>query len=828
MPTAPSRSPLVHHFKQWFKQRSVGNKIAIGYGLALSIAFGGTILGVTIGELYASYSHRQLQDALEEIQLFHRLKTNLLRIVYYQDDVLTSETSSQQFQATLIILRTATHNVQQALTQLETSYQNPEVQERAAEIAAFYDFLDRYRPEMDAYFQQIKHLSQAFERLKSLSADQTQVRRILLELERSEFAQQSSRFLYELNQLIDDIETEEIDQTLRWLDYYSKLRLLIMGLSMVVAAGIAAALAQYTRQVIVAPLQAVTQVAEKVTQTSDYTLQATVTTQDEVGTVATVFNELMQAVNKRTQALEGIQQTLAQRVRDRTRELVAIMDNLADGLLVVAQDGAITRFNPQFLAMLDLKATDLTHEPFTHLFPPSLHHLIADSLAAPDQIMVAEIDLAQGKVGQALATGMTRQSNAGVNQSGPGAVILIRDITHETEISRMTTDFIALVSHELRTPVTSVLGFTKLIQKRLEHTIFPHSLPTDAKTQTAIAQIRQNITIILDEGERLTHLIGDVLDLAKIEAGKIEWKQEEIAIPLLLEQAIDATLGLLTQKPLQLVRDIDPQLPLIRGDRDRLLQVAINLIANAIKFTEAGTITCRAHSLSSEMVVSITDTGIGLAETEQERIFDKFQQVGDILSDKPKGTGLGLSICKQIVEHHGGRIWVDSQLGRGSTFSFTVPLAAPTSTPAPNPVHPLIDQIKQHIGQTTPLASRSETTILIVEDDATLRALLRQELESEGYLVTEAPDGLAALQQVRTHPPNLIILDGKMPDLNGFELAAVLKSNSTPPLIPTLILSILSDSEQGYRLVLQGEINSGPSSAATIGLGSVHGLGAHE
>src|SRR5690606_30109936 len=125
------------------------------------------------------------------------------------------------------------------------------------------------------------------------------------------------------------------------------------------------------------------------------------------------------------------------------------------------------------------------------------------------------------------------------------------------------------------------------------------------------------------------------------------------------------------------------RLPPITGDRDRLIQVVINLISNAVKFTEQGTIIVRARQSNGELVVSVVDTGMGIAPADQPKVFERFKQVGETLTDKPKGTGLGLTICREIVEHHGGRIWVESELGRGSTFSFTLPVAVGRSPGEP-------------------------------------------------------------------------------------------------------------------------------------------------
>lgn len=235
--------------------------------------------------------------------------------------------------------------------------------------------------------------------------------------------------------------------------------------------------------------------------------------------------------------------------------------------------------------------------------------------------------------------------------------------------------FLANVSHELRTPLTSVLGFAKITRKRLDDRIFPMVQAEDDKTQRAVRQVEQNIDIIISEGERLTTLINNVLDLAKIEAGKVEWHMQPLAVAEIVERAIAATAALFEHKGLELIKDVEDGLPEIIGDQDRLIQVVINLISNAVKFTDQGSVTCRVRQANGEVIVSVIDTGVGVNEADQQKVFEKFTQAGDTLTDKPRGTGLGLPICKEIVEHHGGRIGVESKLGQGTTFSFTLPVS---------------------------------------------------------------------------------------------------------------------------------------------------------
>jgi len=234
--------------------------------------------------------------------------------------------------------------------------------------------------------------------------------------------------------------------------------------------------------------------------------------------------------------------------------------------------------------------------------------------------------------------------------------------------------FLANVSHELRTPLTSICGFAKIIDKRLHERVLPAITTDDPKTLRAVGQVTENINIIVSEGERLTALINNILDLAQIEAQQIFLTMKPIVMATIIQQATAEVRPLLDQKNLPLVIEVEEALPLIRGDTARLLQVLVNLLLNAISFTTHGQVICRAKQVADEVMVSVIDTGIGIGEADLARVFDKFSQVGNLLTDKPHGTGLGLAICRQLVELHGGKIGVESELGVGSHFWFTLPI----------------------------------------------------------------------------------------------------------------------------------------------------------
>lgn len=361
--------------------------------------------------------------------------------------------------------------------------------------------------------------------------------------------------------------------------------------------------------------------------------------------------------------------------------LTAIINNMPDGLLVTNAQSRITLANPALGRMFGVNEAELAGRDCQNAFSGNLVPLFEMLCSKSDHSVSSRIELEGGRTGSAVAaTILKKQASSGKPDEFIGNLVIVRDITSEKEIERMKDDFISTVSHELRTPLTSVLGFTKVIRKKLEEVLFPQLPKGDEKIERTVQQINDNIGIIVSEGERLTTLINDVLDLSKMEAGKIEWKQELSPIPEILEQAIAATASLFENKRIEIIKEIAEGLPSISCDRDRIIQVVINLLSNALKFTDKGSVTVKVSRTSEDgedcINVSITDTGIGIAEKDLINVFEKFKQVGDTLTDRPKGTGLGLPICQQIVEHHRGKIWVESFLGKGSTFSFILPLKA--------------------------------------------------------------------------------------------------------------------------------------------------------
>lgn len=584
--------------------------------------------------------------------------------------------------------------------------------------------------------------------------------------------------------------------------------ILLIGLS---SAGILLTAVYLIARRISQPILAIADAANQVSS-GNFNSQAPVLTEDEIGLLAIAFNQMTSQLKASGEQVADYSRNLEQKVEQRTSEIKAIIDNMVDGLLVVNGEDQITQFNPAIAGMIGVSSSAIAKAAiYSEIFKAEeIASLVKSTRENPKQVFSEEFPLPDRRTGKAVATSIFKEVNTleefSLEDNYLGTVILIRDITAEKEVDRMKTDFISTVSHELRTPLTSVLGFAKLIQKKLDESIFPLIQTDDKKVNRSIRQVSENIEIIVSEGTRLTKLINEVLDVAKIEAGKMNWNMQSLPITEIIDRAFAATSALFEQKGLAPVKEIAEDLPNIYGDKDRLIQVVINLISNAVKFTDQGSVICRVRQDKQSILVSVIDQGVGISESDQPKVFEKFKQVGDTLTDKPQGTGLGLPISKEIVAHHGGRIWVESEIGKGSTFSFTLPIAKETEQLPSIDFNILIEQLKKRGVANEQAESNQENAIdfprkiLVVDDDPSIRNLLRQELETRGYIVSEAVNGQEAIAKVRESRPDLITLDIVMEGLSGYDVAAILKSDPATLDIPIIIVSVLDDKTKGRHL----------------------------
>jgi PAS domain S-box-containing protein len=343
--------------------------------------------------------------------------------------------------------------------------------------------------------------------------------------------------------------------------------------------------------------------------------------------------------------------------------------------------------------------------------------------------------------------------------------------------TQMKSKFLASMSHELRTPLNAIVGFSDLLAEGT-----PGRL--NDKQKRFVNHIKQGSTHLLQ-------LINDILDLSKIEAGQLELHNEEFLVKDALPEVLSTIAPLAMAKNIRIEQNLHSN-SLVRADRVRFKQILYNLLSNAVKFTpKGGLITIECADLSEFVQVSVTDTGIGIRAEDQKIVFEEFRQVEGSADHAPEGTGLGLAITKRLVEQQGGQISVESEVGKGSRFTFTLPEAEPTSK-VPEIAKAAPASLATTFGRLTPL-------VLIVDDEVSARELLVSYLESE-YRVAVANSGVEAVKKAQQLRPDAITLDVLMPGSSGFETLAALRKNSETANIPVILLSIVDQKQVGFAL----------------------------
>ena len=335
--------------------------------------------------------------------------------------------------------------------------------------------------------------------------------------------------------------------------------------------------------------------------------------------------------------------------------------------------------------------------------------------------------------------------------------------------SRHKSEFLASMSHELRTPLNAVLGFSEVLLERMFGDINDRQ--------------EEYLRDIWSSGKHLLELLNEILDLSKVEAGRMELERSEFDVRSALEYGLSLVRERATLHDVELTIDCGPRIGSIETDELRFKQVVVNLLSNAVKFTpDGGTVLARARVVGDELVVSVADSGIGVQAADRERIFESFQQ-GGRGSTSEEGTGLGLTLSRRIVELMGGRLWLDSAVGEGSTFSFSVPLrdrGVSLTSSAEDP--------------------EDRAGVVLIEDDAPSLDLLTVYLSAENVRVTVARDGVEGLDTVRRVRPAAVILDIRLPRMDGWEVLAALKSDRSTMDIPVIVASVVDERQRGLAM----------------------------
>ncbi len=386
----------------------------------------------------------------------------------------------------------------------------------------------------------------------------------------------------------------------------------------------------------------------------------------------------------------------------------------------------------------------------------------------PAEVVVA-VDVTQRKRDEAEKRKFTEKLSA----SNRELELRNREVERATHLK---SKFLASMSHELRTPLNAIVGFSDLLAEGAPGTL-------NEKQKRFVNHIKQG-------SAHLLQLINDILDLSKIEAGQLELHSEEFLVQDALPEVLSSVAPLAMAKRIRVEQKTESE-PLVKADRVRFKQILYNLLSNAVKFTpNGGQINIECVDDWDFVSVSVTDTGIGIRPEDQKLVFEEFRQVEGAAESTHQGTGLGLAITKRLVEQQGGRISLESELGRGSRFTFTIPAVAPRAEV--RTFEPAKASVIRASGRLTPL-------VLIVDDEAPARELLASYLEPE-YRVAMADSGVEAIKEAQRLRPDAITLDVMMPTGNGFEILVALRKNPETANIPVIILSIVDQKQVGFAL----------------------------
>ena len=497
--------------------------------------------------------------------------------------------------------------------------------------------------------------------------------------------------------------------------------------------------------------------------------------------------------NTARKLVEAEQKKLDQRLRDQQFYTRSLIELNIDAIMTTDPAGIITDVNKQMEALTGCTRDELIGAPFKGYFTDP-----ARAEAAITQVLnekkVTDYELtARARDGKETVVSYNATTFYDRNRRLEGVFAAARDVTERKRVeielkqakavaesaSRTKSDFLASMSHEIRTPMNAIMGIADLL----------------AKTKLDPEQDKY-VQIFRRAGDNLLNLINDILDLSKVEASQLELEHTGFALDDLLSKVTEIVAARAQEKGLILSCDVAPDVPTdLVGDPTRLRQVLLNLLGNAIKFTEAGMVTLHvsrdiASHVPTALRFAVTDTGIGIPSQKLATVFERFTQADSSTTRRFGGSGLGLTICKRLVELMGGHIWVDSAVGAGSIFSFAVPFEIWTGAASRTaneigvaPDHPL-----------RPLR------ILLAEDSADNRTITVAYLENTPYRIDIAENGAIACAMFKTHAYDLVLMDRQMPVMDGLTATRTIRAwERANGRSPTLIVALTASALKGDR-----------------------------
>jgi PAS domain S-box-containing protein len=502
--------------------------------------------------------------------------------------------------------------------------------------------------------------------------------------------------------------------------------------------------------------------------------------------------------NTARKQVEAEQKVLDQRLRDQQFYTRSLIESNIDALMTTDAKGIISDVNKQMEALTACTRDELIGAPFKNYFTdPELAEAGINQVLAEGKVTNYELS-ARARDGRVTVVSYNASTFYDRERRLQGVFAAARDITVQKrletaqktleeqlrrkndeleeqsrrvqEANRLKSEFLANMSHELRTPLNGIIGFSEILH--------------NAKAGAINDQQKEYLGDILTSGRHLLQLINDVLDLSKVEAGKMEFKSEEIDLVKLVGEVRDIVRTMTAQKRISLVVDISPSVTNVRGDNGKLKQVLYNYLSNALKFTpDEGNVLIRINLEGEDSFrLEVTDTGIGIPEEGISRLFVEFQQLDSTMSKKHQGTGLGLALTKRIVEAQGGRVGVVSAPGKGSTFFVVLPLRASGNS-------------DEDFSATTAANSRrpGASSILVIEDDAKERAWLVKTLSAAGYSIEIAVSGAQAKDLCSRKRFDAVTLDLLLPDMNGSDVLKALRAGGPNQDTPVIVMTVVPD-----------------------------------
>jgi PAS domain S-box-containing protein len=483
---------------------------------------------------------------------------------------------------------------------------------------------------------------------------------------------------------------------------------------------------------------------------------------------------------------------LDRRVMSRTRDLVealerervgagklqAILQSISDGVIVFDHSGRAIVVNPAACAILEHREGNLLGKKVRRIIDGTLSdedQRVIGSLVESKQPTSNSLKITWGRKTIALNFAPVRLPSA----EQASVVMVLRDITKEAEIDQLKSEFVSIVSHELRTPMTAIKGYLDLLAL--------------GSAGTVTEMQRHYLSIIKTNADRLSDMVNELLDLSSIESGKAQMNFQAISVRRVIYEVVAMLQKSFNDRGIRLRVNIQDGLPDALADPGRLTQIITNLLSNAAKYTFEGYVEVSARVEGDTIQVDVTDTGIGMTEQDQAKLFARFFRASTARAREIPGTGLGLSITRSLVEMHGGRIWIKSAVGEGSTFSFTIPKL-------PEPLAHMASPAPEEPWTTEPHPVPETARILIVDNELHIAQLFRYQLEKDNYTVLLTTRPTEVLPSARRERPDLILLDVMMPGLDGFEVLRQLKQDPDTMSIPVIIMSVLADEEKGFAL----------------------------